>query len=210
MDEVKVTGVWASVSAVEHDQMAFSAIFELYPDIVGTPPGDAIWRVGGTGLRPLDPVRGMENVILIQFTVAPSGVQILPDRYLDGARRCATALWYWFEGQLLPGFPLYTNQPVKADFDNDDGTELDESAAVTSAGHFYTMDSPGFTAEQLALPIIDEARYWLNAAEYLRFSTTGDIAGNGILGSRASEFYVWHCAHHISFCCGKNFWPLVG
>ena len=42
----------------------------------------------------------------------------------------------------------------------------------------------------------------MNAWEYVRVGIGQPVEGNQLLGSRASDKYLWHCSHHLKAAGG--------
>ena len=187
-DKVRATGIWVEQTDVKHDKDD-----QDWQDIT-TPPGPLSQYPLPLryGLNPIIPPGVHVNVIGIQYTVFPAGIQNEPNVYFDVGRRKDRAYWVKNDGQwsLMPD-TTHELFPAQADASNDDSREDDESAAPNANGHIYVRDTPLMAN----LLINDEIRYVGNFLEYVRVgigNNFSDPSGNRVSGSRASTFYAWN------------------
>ncbi len=211
-DTVKATGVWAQQTAVEHDRLPALDILNKYQDIAN-PPSDLLTLLDGTGLLPITTVLPngdsyTGNGILLQYTVLPAGIQNYSRIVrFDVSRQAESDVWARSNTNAafnLENLPPFGQQfPLQDEGANDDpleqnGTETDESDAVTAIGHLYSYDAPGFR-KLMALPttatqIVIKASF----REFVRVDFNGNRpAGTGVSGSRCANKYAWHARHYL-------------
>ena len=210
-DTVKLTGVWASLSAVEHDTHSAEYLAERFPDMTN-PPAQAITDHGGTGLLPMHPQEGICNGIVFSYVIQPNGEE--PARYFDLARRIVATRECYKNGELVEA--RQWDYPEQTDASNDDPTEIDESDTPTTLSHMYSYDWPGLPMDLLNNPAYDEIVLKMDALEYVRFDPIFDPKGGDLVPyellnqSRASDFYPWHTAHHIKRNAAGNWERTTG
>ena len=107
-------------------------------------------------------------------------------------------------------YPRRFRPPELNEEADDDPDEADESAGPNQFSRMYSFDSPGFGWLQLNDPRIDEGSYRMDAWEYMRIGINEDPAGNGQHGSRASNWYEWHVAHHVKKNAAGNWERTTG
>jgi len=200
-DKVKATGVWATLTAVEHETRDAS---DLLTDPawaeMPSPPRPLIESyAGGTGLRPIGP--HVVNAIAMRFTVQPTGIQDVDVVHFDVTRRINRSFWYLDEnGQVVnpPEPPARKPFPPKNEEANDDppgSPEPDESEAPNSDGHMFVGDSPGRVTVEADYAMFV---YRFSAQELVRVGFGSVVPeGNGVHGSRSSANYEWHVRHRL-------------
>jgi hypothetical protein len=186
MDTVRATAVWAEVTSVLHDK---GDDFSKFSDLT-TPPNNwfADSQLGNhIGLRPIDD-KGIRNVILIQYTVLPNGIERCFSVKFDiSRRRHEIAKLTDSYGQDYENAFVFSEMHEEP---NDDGIEYDESTAPTSEGHLYVIDAPGLNELR-----VDWEKFSLRSTfqEFMRVSFDGDApAGNQLLGSICSSYFDWN------------------
>lgn len=196
-DTVKATGVWADLTATAHDNRSAANLFAdpIWQD-TPTPPRDRIELSGGVGLRPIDATNGARNVILMQYTVRPIGIENVPFVKFDVTRQIAVKN-YGVDGPIRPidekAFPATDEQPNDDDRGDVNADDVDESDTPTATGHFYSEDRPGINGPEAQYR--DEI-FRLNALEFIRITFNGTSAeGNVVGGSRGSDKFAWHTRH---------------
>jgi hypothetical protein len=205
-DEVRATGIWAELTAVEHDNRSAASILadETWSGMIGR-PNLAIQEFGGTGLIPPTSEDLFVNMILMQFTVFPTrdpqtdgtwesdGVFFDATRQVERQvlRRASDDPLDWFEDlDFRMRFPRAVELP------NDDTDDFDESPTVQQDGHFYSVDGPALGGPPL--PDEREVSYLLNAREWLRVGFGSNPQGNAVAGSRSSAYFDWHSIHTLA------------
>jgi hypothetical protein len=167
-----------------------------------TPPKDAIDTWGGTGLRPINPNNGVINLILIQFTLYPSGIGSQPNVKFAIARQARGKVWQ--SNGLAPPVLKAEKKFIRDEEVNDDGdpndpnNEGDESPAPTTANHIYVEDAPGTDYEAFDEFLVWRMNYW----EFVRVrfdgvKPSGDTPDGNGHGSRCSNKYSWHVRHNL-------------
>jgi len=195
-DTVTATGVWATLTAVEHDTRTANELFAQ-----GTPwesmpapnPKNWVEAYGGTGLRPVDLAYGVANGIAMRFTVQPTDAVSEPNLYFDITRRANT------NTQVLDALGGVLAQviepfPLRNEWSNDDPSDNDESPAPDSEGRMFSFDAPGYNT---AFPPLGGQTliYRGSFEEFLRVGIRTPAEGEGEKGSRASDLFEWHTLH---------------
>jgi hypothetical protein len=196
-DTVKVTGVWATMTAVEHDTKDAAELFAPGTpwQHMTTPPRDRLEQFwGGTGLRPVMPA-GVFNSIAMQFTLQPQGVETVSFVHFDLTRRRErSACFLDPSGAILAHTQAFF--PDMNERANDDGTEEDESGQPNASGEVFSIDGPGVF---LGAPPPGAALFVFrgNFEEFVRVAFGEDVSGDGLRGTRASDKFLWHCRHRL-------------
>jgi hypothetical protein len=191
-DTVKATGIW--VWQVDSRDDANDSSW----DDITTPPLDRIAYYGGYGLRPVSTF-GVRNVIGIRFQLSPDAIWSQQGVRFDVGRTIHSMAWEkhsdgnWTGGTLTPWPP----NPESANDDPNDGDESSGVGAggVGALGGFFSEDPPGPDS-----PIVNDLVFGLsykgNMREFLRVSFDGQRpTGNGLHGSRCSNYFDWHPRH---------------
>jgi len=201
-DTVKATGVWAKVTAVAHDRQSAVDLFaeKKWADFT-TPPKDRIEFFGGVGLRPINGTIGVRNVIAIQFTVQPSGVQNEPKVNFDITRQIEAMGWDQ-TGTNPPEVVFSRTFQVPDEEANDDPVaEGDESNYPNVNDHFYVEDAPGRVSD-IAGSDLSVLRFNFREFVRVKFDDTKPT-GNTVDGSRCSDKFDWHARHRLINRSGK-------
>ena len=200
-DIVKATGVWAAVTAMEHDTKDAAVLFaEPQWSDIENPPRSGIENWGGTGLRPVDPVLGVRNVMAMQFTVQPPGIRNEADVHFDITRRFAARVTTLdTNGNVVTSSTVtFPNELEEA---NDDSVADDEIDEPNQNNHMYVEDEPGIATGSIGLNEVT-AIYRASFEEFMRVGIKTDPAGDGVSGSQASNTFEWHCCHLITYVGG--------
>jgi hypothetical protein len=198
---VSATGIWSTAEFSFND--TYQQLQAKWPDLPPPPatPADLLSIYGATGpLPPSD--RGVLNVMAAQFTIMPSrirgdgtqdGTWENDGIYFDASRQLGAKAWK--QVQKNDPWTIDTDftypRPTTEEYANDDTHNEDESYDVTTGGHFYVMDAPGEITRDA--PFYASAHRW-NFNEFLRcmIDEGHQAEGNGVLGSRASDYYPWY------------------
>ena len=197
-DTVTATGVWAYLSAVEHDTKNAAELFAPgtpWHEMTDPPRFIAEHLEGGTGLRPIVPGDPVRNAIWMRFQVSPEGVWNQAGIQFDVTRRKEQAYWK-VNLQGLVYAHEYFEFPEKNEEANDDAYTDDETHEPDASGYMWSIDAPRVIyGPQLYQQL--EVQRW-NMEEFVRVSFDGtDPSGNGTQGSRCSGRLYWHCCHRL-------------
>jgi hypothetical protein len=205
-DTVNATAVWATLTAVEHDNATYANLIQdprWAPIDTLNPPRTMAQFMGGTGLIPVNPNKPVMNGIWMRFTVTPHGVWNESNVRFDITRRLNRGLWSLdvnqqvFDSTVTP-FPLQNEQANDDPLPNEDESDMPDED-----GHMWVVDAPGRDAPPFpAFPPLTPAEEYAiarwNMEEFVRVSFDGvKPDGPGVLGSRASAKYEWHCRHYL-------------
>lgn len=208
-DEVKATGIWATVTAVAHETQDATSLLtppSTFSDMDES-PRKTLTNLGGVGLRPIQPAE-VRNAIVIQFTIAPhrnvavEGKWEDDEVFFDAARVREGQLW---EQQYTGGWLPYDAEvfPMLVELPNDDADIVGETGFGFSTDHFYSIDGPKVGANP-DNPNVVQYAYRMNFQEWLRLGFGFRPDGNAVSGSRASAYYDWHNAHSIDKYLDSN------
>ncbi|MBI2824024.1 MAG: DNRLRE domain-containing protein [Planctomycetia bacterium] len=215
-DKVRATGVWSQMTAFAHDNHGNDGIAALLEDYNWVDMDEdlklQLIDAGDTGLAPIAPPPiGVENVMAMQFTVSPAGIQNEVDgtgRKLVGfdlTRQIDYAKWQ----RAAPTQPYQPIEriyfPVSPEAPNDDANNFDESVGVTSEGHLYVIDEPG-TGSNVADAERDARQ--MSALQWVRIGIGPSRPGPTDPGSRASALVPWHSTQLLQDVGGL--WQRVG
>ncbi|MDA1049852.1 MAG: hypothetical protein O3C40_05165, partial [Planctomycetota bacterium] len=213
-DYASATAVWASVTAVEHNNRTGAAILAdpKWADVSGV-VRTALESQVDAGLLPVARALGILNVIYQRWTVTPPRIHQYSDIVkVDVGRRLESIRWSIDDNGNVVVNPI-TGVVVgfeEIDFEggdefaNDDASELDETGPDLSAhDHIFSLDTPGTDS---AAPAI--LQFWVKEVNFEEFVRIGiganDPHDNGVSGSRASEKFKWHASFYLQEING--FW----
>jgi len=188
-DHVRATGVWADMEVAtdaRHDNGDTA-----WADTTDPQPKDSIDFFGGFGLRPIDAIPGVKNVIAFRYVVTPPGIQTIPRVAFDVTRQVEGKAWV--DGvedlNMRRTFPTHDEE---ANDDRNNSEESNTPAFATRA--LFGFDAPGFTTN--ASNGLTSLVLRLNFREFVRISLNGvKPTGNVVYGSRGSLKYRWHVRH---------------
>lgn len=189
-DRVRATAVWAYLHRWEsdtNDWAAIAASWDQLPQTLQTMLGTD--GSNGTGLRPVNDAS--VNVIVQEWVVVPTGLAKEPV-YVDISRRIERIAWK-YDPADSKWKEFVTNQEyfTLKDYANDD-LDNDDESSLNSHDFIFSADAPGFPPK---LPrnfdINTKFLYRANFQEFIRFSFDNRPKGNGLGGSRGSDFFDW-------------------
>jgi hypothetical protein len=191
-DTVDATGIWVNHGEADtkHDRTdvpwadAQGFFFDFTPTFGLVPRNE-----NNTEIR---------NSIGLQFGLVPSGIWDQPPVQFDVTRQIESRRWDQViaggQWQLQLGPNKINDFPYIAELPNDDQGQGDEKGP-TAQGHMYSKDAPGF-----ALDDSEEGRagVW-NFNEFVRVAINdGELKGNDVKGSQASNMVTWHVLHNLN------------
>jgi hypothetical protein len=186
IDVVKATGIWISAIESKHDAGNTS-----WGDI-SDPPASILADYGGYGLAPIVSYpydKGVHNVIVMRFQLAPAGVWNERVVHFDTTRCEEWVDWRrTADGVVADGAPY----PDNVEYSND--VSAYDSEDPSSLGGFFAFDAPGpLSAFNLAkLRRVFRA----NFGEFCRVGF-GERPSGALSGSRCSHYYQWNSWHRL-------------
>ncbi len=211
LDKAKLTFVWATQTAVEHDRKTAAQLLAAADWInMTTPPKNYFTGSppprDGTGLLP-NPVANpaIRNVIAMKYKLEPTGLWSEGIRW-DITRHKESKTWGGTKqgGSIQWDPPTTSSFPSNDETANDDQRDLDESSAPNAAYEMFVEDSPAV----ISTGPYDYVLYRGNFREFVRvrldaIKPSGGSAASPVQnGSRASARYLWHCRHRVENVLG--------
>jgi hypothetical protein len=201
-DTVNATGVWATLTAAEHDTKSAAQLFAPGTpwEHMSDPPRPIAVMQGGTGLRPI-PLQSPTmdwagNAIWLRYTVTPPGIQYAGAPEFDLTSRAEANVWRLNGSWEIARETEKTRYPEPNEEPNDDAKDDDESPWPDVNRHMFYVDAPG--VENTVAPGVTYAVGYFNFEAYARVSFDGmDPAGNQVRGTRASPKVQWHTYHTL-------------
>lgn len=203
VDKAKMTFVWATQTAVEHNRQTSAQLLAAAAWANMTiPPKDFFSGqpplVDGTGLLPINATVGVANCIVFKYKLEPTGLWDEGVRW-DITRQKEGKIWQGTIGQggQITWETVVNNAwPGSDDAANDDAKTIDESTSPNADHEMFGMDYPGYPSDtgQFDVGLMRENFY-----EYVRVRFDGvRPSGNGTNGSRCSSKYEWHVRHRFT------------
>ena len=217
-DSVAATAVWVDIpptqgASVEDSTKSAQQVLSEFP--WSTMPDDVkgyVTQEDGTGLLPWNPapLGGMQNGIVMQFQVNPYRIVYEPERivFFDITQRVECNYWILREDGSERKFRT-TRWSANPDLSNDDvigDPPYPESNEPDQPGRMFFYDAPGYL--NLGIEPTD-GRYVsrANFETFVRVSVGSDVNGNGLLGTRASDKFLWHSRDEwVKIDAGLGLW----
>ena len=195
-DIVNATSVWSTLAGVVDTRG--DALFDDMPqsliEILADKHVDSMGLASPYVYAPLNTTY-LQNGIAFAFQTLPSGLANEPVEF-DIARRVERSTWRKPPGGAWEVMDTTFNDWF-VDQPNDDNDERDEVEIPNANDRIFSIDAPGW---QGLIPTPDagiERLTRFNAEEFVRVSFEVNMAGNYLLGSRASAFTRWQDRNHI-------------